>query len=123
MKKYIELFGKEIELKTHSCHLFGQEAQEVEEPYVNFYIRTKFCNAKCQFCTYADDANKLSLKRLEEVFQEITSKIKIRKVAVSGGEPTLYWKNFVDITNMSLQYAPDAEIGRASCRERVCPYV
>jgi len=106
----IELFGKEIKLTTHSCHLFDQPAEEIEEPYVNFYIRTKFCNAKCEFCTYADDANKLSLERLEEVFKEITSKIKIRKVAVSGGEPTLYWDNFVNITNMALKWAPNAEL-------------
>ena len=106
----IELFGKEIKLTTHSCHLFDQPAEEIDEPYVNFYIRTKFCNAKCAFCTYADDANKLSLERLEEVFKEITSKIKIRKVAVSGGEPTLYWDNFVNITNMALKWAPDSEL-------------
>ena len=24
----IELFGKQIELKTHNCHLFDQEAQK-----------------------------------------------------------------------------------------------
>ena len=106
----IELFGKQIELKTHNCHLFDQEAQPVEEPYINFYIRTKFCNAKCAFCTYADDASKYSAKKLQEVFEEISPKIKIRKVAISGGEPTLYWDNFVNIVELSKKYAPDAEL-------------
>jgi MoaA/NifB/PqqE/SkfB family radical SAM enzyme len=106
----IELFGKQIELKTHNCHLFDQEAQPVEEPYINFYIRTKFCNAKCAFCTYADDASKYSAKKLQEVFEEISPKIKIRKVAISGGEPTLYWDNFVNIVELAKKYAPDAEL-------------
>lgn len=110
MSKTIELFGKQIELKTHSCHLFDEPALEIEEPYVHLYIRTKFCNAKCEFCTYADDASKYSEKRLNEVFKEITSKVKIKKVAVSGGEPTLYWDNFVNITNLSKQWAPNAEL-------------
>ena len=106
----IELFGKQIELKTHNCHLFDQEAQPVEEPYINFYIRTKFCNAKCAFCTYADDASKYSAEKLQEVFEEISPKIKIRKVAISGGEPTLYWDNFVNIVELAKKYAPDAEL-------------
>ena len=110
MLESIDLFGKNIPLKTHVCHLFGQDAQEVQEPYVHLYIRTKFCNAKCQFCTYADDANKFNEKRLIEVFKEVTSKLKINKVAVSGGEPTLYWDNFQTITHLSKEWAPNAEL-------------
>jgi MoaA/NifB/PqqE/SkfB family radical SAM enzyme len=106
----IELFGKEIKLRTHSCHLFDEPAQEVEEPFINLYVRTKFCNAKCEFCTYAEDASKYSETRYREVLEEISSKIKIRKIAVSGGEPTLYWDNFKSITNLSKEYAPDAEL-------------
>lgn len=106
----IELFGKEIALKTHNCVLFDYEPSEVDEPYINLYVRTKFCNAKCAFCTYADDANKYSSSKLEEVLKEISSKIKIRKIAVSGGEPTLYWDNFLNIVKLSKKYAPNAEL-------------
>lgn len=106
----IELFGKKISLKTHVCHLFDNEAKEVENPYVNLYIRTKYCNAKCKFCTYASDASKYSEKKLIEVLTEITSKIDISKISISGGEPTLYWDNFLSIVNLSRQYVPNAEI-------------
>lgn len=106
----IELFGKEISLKTHNCVLFDYEPTEVQEPTINLYVRTKFCNAKCAFCTYADDANKYSEGKLREVLQEISSKIKIRKIAVSGGEPTLYWNNFMSIVGLSKEYAPNAEL-------------
>lgn len=110
MQKYVELFGTKIELKTHNCHLFDAPADLIEEPYVHLYIRTKFCNAKCAFCTYASDAEKYSEQRLKEIFEEISPKIRIKKVAVSGGEPTLYWNNFVNITTMSKHYAPTAEL-------------
>lgn len=106
----IELFGHEIKLRTHSCHLFGDAAQEIEEPSINLYVRTKFCNAKCEFCTYADDASKYNESKFIEVLEEISSKVKIRKIAVSGGEPTLYWDNFKSITTLSRKYAPDAEL-------------
>jgi molybdenum cofactor biosynthesis enzyme MoaA len=90
----IEIFGKEIPLRTHYCHLFGKENRPVEEPYVNLYVRSKFCNSKCQFCTFADDASHWNEKRFIEVLKEITSKVKIRKIAFTGGEPTLYWDKF-----------------------------
>ena len=79
MNNKIELFGKEIELRTHNCHLFGQEAEEFAEPTINLYVRTKYCNAKCLFCTYADDASKYNEKKFIEVLKELSSKIKIRK--------------------------------------------
>ena len=107
---YVEIFNKKIPLKTHYCHLFGEEAPEIEEPYINLYIRTKFCNAKCEFCTYASDAQKYDSNKLREVLKEITSKIKIRKYAISGGEPTLYWENFVDIVNLHQEYTPKSEL-------------
>lgn len=106
----IELFGREIALRTHNCVLFDNDPNLLDEPYMNLIIRTKFCNAKCAFCTYADDASKYSEDKLREVLQEISSKIKIRKIAITGGEPTLYWDNFVSIVKLSKEYAPDAEL-------------
>ena len=106
----INLFDTEVKLKTHYCSFFGKEHQEVETPYVNLYLRTKNCNARCPFCTYHSDANKWNEKRYLEVLKEITSKIKIRKVAISGGEPTLYWDNFKSMAQIAQEWAPDAEL-------------
>jgi hypothetical protein len=50
----INLFGVDVKLKTHFCSLLGQEHQKVEEPYINLYVRTKHCNARCPFCTYLE---------------------------------------------------------------------
>lgn len=105
----IKLFGKDVSLRTHNCSLFGEKGTELE-PMVNIYVRTKFCNSSCQFCTYADDASKYNEKKFIEIMNEISSTIKIKKVAISGGEPTLYWDNFLSIANISKQFAPEAEL-------------
>ena len=110
MKDKIVLFDKEIKLKTHQCSLFGNESKEFEEPFINLYVRTKFCNAKCDFCTYSEDASKFNEKRYIEVLKEITPKIRINKIAVSGGEPTLYWENFLTISTISRDFAPHCEL-------------
>ncbi len=105
----IDLFGREIKLRTHNCSLFGNQGSEVE-PSVNFYIRTKFCNARCKFCTYASDASKYNEKKYIKVLEEISSKIKIKKIAISGGEPTLYWDNFKNISTIAKSISPTSEL-------------
>jgi len=104
----IEIFGKEIPIRTHYCNIFGKENREVDEPYVNLYVRSKFCNAKCKFCTFAEDASNYNEKKFIEVLKEITSKIKIKKIALTGGEPTLYWEKFKSAANLSREYSPES---------------
>ena len=94
MVEKIEIFGKEIPIRTHQCSLFGDDPKEIETPYVNLYVRTKFCNAKCEFCTFADTANKFNENKYIEVLKELRSQIWVKKVAFTGGEPTLYWDQF-----------------------------
>lgn len=107
MENKLELFGKEISLKTHDCILFDKkdEAKEILNNNINLVIRTKFCNAKCAFCTYADDASKFSEKRLREVLTEINSKTNINKIAISGGEPMLHWENFKTIVKTIREFS------------------
>lgn len=108
--EYIEIFGKQVPLKSHYCSLFSQSSLEVTEPYINLYVRTKFCNASCKFCTYASDAQKYSSNKLKEILEELVPKIKIRKFAISGGEPTLYWDNFINIVDHWREYTPTSEL-------------
>ena len=106
----IELFGKEIPLRTHYCHLNGEEGSKVNEPYVNLYVRSKFCNSKCKFCTFAEDASHYNEIKYIEVLKEIKSKIKIRKIAFTGGEPTLYWDKFKSAVSIAKEISPDSSI-------------
>lgn len=108
--KEVELSGKKIPLRTHSCSLFKEDTLEITDPTIDLYIRTKFCNAKCQFCTYANDASKYNESKFIKVLGEITSKIGIRKIAISGGEPTLYWDNFKNIIHHAKEWSPESEL-------------
>lgn len=104
----IEIFGQEVPLKTHHCSLRGEEHQPVVEPYVNLYLRTKHCNARCAFCTYHSDASKWDQDRYVAVLDELRSKIRIKKMAFSGGEPMLYWDNFKRMVATAKEMVPDA---------------
>jgi len=110
MKDKLEIFGREIPLRTHMCGLFKEDPLAIDIPTVNLVIRTKFCNAKCAFCVFADTASKFNEKKYIEVLKEITSKIGIRKIAFSGGEPTLYWDQFKDMVNIAYEMSPDSNL-------------
>jgi len=110
MIEKLEIFGREIPLRTHQCSLFGDTPRPVEDPYVNLYVRTKFCNAKCQFCTFADTAQKFNKDKFINCIQEIKSKIRIKKIAFTGGEPTLYWEQFKDMVYTAHDMVPDTTI-------------
>lgn len=105
----VELFGRSIKIRTHNCSLFGEPGTK-SSPSVNFYIRTKYCNSKCKFCTYADDASKYNEEKYIKVLNEVASKIPIRKIAISGGEPTLYWDNFKNIATIAKKISPESEL-------------
>jgi molybdenum cofactor biosynthesis enzyme MoaA len=110
MSKIIELFGKEIPIRSHYCSLFGKDPVEIDNPYVSLYVRTKGCNAKCPFCTYADDASRWNESKYIQVLEEIVSKIRIKKISFTGGEPTLNFKKFKRMVDIAKELSPDSEL-------------
>lgn len=110
MKNTIEIFGREIPVRTHYCSMFGQEPSPVDEIGITLYVRTKFCNAKCSFCTFANTAEKFNREKYVEVLKELTGKSKIKKIAFTGGEPTLYWDQFKWMVEKAKDMSPDSII-------------
>ena len=106
----LEIFGREIPLRTHQCSLFGNEPNPVNEAYVNLYVRTKFCNSKCEFCTFANTAQKFNREKYLKVLEELKGKIAVRKIAFTGGEPTLYWEQFKDMVYTGHEMLPEASV-------------
>jgi len=104
----INIFGREITPRSHYCQLFDNEPSPVNEPYANLYVRSKFCNAKCKFCIWADDASVFNEKRYLEVLEEVASKIKIKKISFSGGEPTMNFKRFKRTVQLAKKITPDS---------------
>jgi len=105
----ILIFDKEIEVVTKNCKFFGNEGEETE-PRINLYVVTKNCNANCNFCIYKDYANNWNGKKYKEILKHVSSKIRINKIGVTGGEPTLNWDNFIEITDLSKEISPKSEL-------------
>ena len=106
----VNIFGRDIKLRTHNCSLFGNEGTKLENLGINLLLRTKYCNSKCDFCIYHSDASAWNWDRFHEMMDELSSKIPIKKISISGGEPTLYWDNFVKISEECRKYAPGCEM-------------
>lgn len=88
-KMKIKIYNEEITPRTHYCQLDDCPASCVEEPYINLYVKFSGCNAKCPFCIEDCKKKSFDIDKLGEVVKHISSKLKIRKVSFTGGEPTL----------------------------------
>ena len=104
----MELFGKEISLRTHYCQLYDNEIEEVKEPYINLYVRFKGCNANCKFCEFQNDAAFFDELKFAIVLKQIKEKVRINKIAFTGGEPTLDYKKFRKVVDIAEQISPDS---------------
>lgn len=96
----VDLFGNKLSIKSHYCSLNGEKTYPIEEPSVNLYIQTKGCNAKCKFCEFKDVACNFNFKKLDKVLSSITDNIKINKISITGGEPTLKLRKLYKIVDV-----------------------
>ena len=83
------LFDKEVNVKTYGCSRNNQDYVEVN-PKINLYIQTTpACNAQCYFCYTRCHSIGFDFTKLEEIIKELESKVKLGKIAITGGEPLL----------------------------------
>lgn len=89
--RYLEIFDKQVPIRTIGCSLDEKEPVYFEPPRCNLFILTENrCNADCSFCEYHSDENKpFNIEKLGEILTEIQSKAHIGKINFTGGEPTL----------------------------------
>lgn len=106
----MELFGKDVKLRTHYCKYFDKEIQEVEETYALLYVRQKGCNAKCLFCEYQNDAENFNEDKFYAILDELKDKVWVKKVSFSGGEPTLHLDKLARIIKKTRVALPGAYI-------------
>ncbi len=87
----IEIFGHTVPISSHVCSSFGAPPTPVTDPYVNLYVRlTSLCPASCAFCVaHGDDSRQFDHDGFKIALAEIYGKAWIKKVAITGGEPTL----------------------------------
>lgn len=89
----IEIFGKEIAIKSHGCNVMDEPGQKII-PSVNLFVKvTKGCNARCLFCSNAnstDVSSAFHIPKLMAVVEELKEKgICVNRMNITGGEPSV----------------------------------
>lgn len=89
----MEIFGKEIAIKSHGCNVMDEPGQRII-PSVNLFVKvTKGCNAHCRFCSNAistDASNAFNMPKLISVIKELKRKgICVNRINITGGEPSV----------------------------------
>lgn len=108
--KYIELFGKQIEIRSTDCQLFDNPIVVLDEPHVNLFIQlNNTCNANCLFCEYHGEnrINNWNYSKLADIIKEIQSKAKIGKLNFTGGEPTINMTHFDKVMQTCMDNTKD----------------
>jgi len=86
----MELFEKNVELKTQFCSKNGVLPDAGSVPYVNVYVRIRNrCPAKCKFCEFTCDEEFFNVDKFVASLKELASKVRVNKISFTGGEPTL----------------------------------
>ena len=104
----VRLFNTEVQLNDDYCQLNSLEPLAVTEPYINLYVQSKGCNARCGFCEYQNIGNQFNLKKFENFLKQLSSEIKVRKISFTGGEPTLSYSNFHLRLEVAREYLPES---------------
>ena len=90
--KKTEIFGHNIDIKFNDCISDGEE-QTFNDRALTLYIHiNKMCNARCKFCNiYKTCSPRVSfdLQKLSVVLQELITKNKLGRIAITGGETFL----------------------------------
>ena len=89
----MEIFGKEIAVKSHGCNVMDEPGQRII-PSVNLFVKvTKGCNAHCKFCSNAnstDASSVFNIPKLITVIKELKGNgICINRINITGGEPSV----------------------------------
>jgi molybdenum cofactor biosynthesis enzyme MoaA len=102
------LHNKEVFPKTIYCLTDGI-AEEVKRPFFNIQIKLNGCNANCEFCI-----SKTGKKFNEDLFfdklTEIREKAFIKRLNITGGEPTINFELYNRIVRKLRELLPETFI-------------
>jgi len=99
--RYIELFGKNVPIRTIGCSLNGAPPAFMSPPRYNLFIQAEStCNADCEFCEYHHKERKpFDVGKLGTIIKEMHSRADIGKINFTGGEPTVDMAKFDEIVS------------------------
>lgn len=101
----MQIFNKEINIKDYNCSRNGILYPSVDIPYINLYVQiTPKCNAQCRFCNTHCHSLTFDFAKFQEILDELSRKVIIGKVAITGGEPLLIPDRVIRAINMASKY-------------------
>lgn len=84
----MEIFGKRLNVQDYDCSFDNKVYPKLKIPRLNLYVQiTKRCNATCKICNTGEICENFDFEKFETVLKELSQKIVIGKVAITGGEP------------------------------------
>lgn len=104
----IDILNSKIEVREFYCSLNGNLPSEVESPYINMYVQLNGCDADCSFCEYKTNGNTFDFDKFKDYLKRIPKQVELRKISITGGEPTLNLKILYPIIDMIKELVPDA---------------
>jgi len=106
----MEIFGKNVNLRTHYCKYFQGELKPVIDPYIMLYVKFKGCNAKCNFCEFSDDVYDFDEDKYFKIIKELKDNIHVKKISFTGGEPTMNINDFKKLIFETRKILPNTMI-------------
>lgn len=97
----IDFHGHKVAVKDYDCFLGNLKPQKVD-PFVNLYVKiTKGCNAHCLFCSNAGTIAPVTAFNVDKLVRIVTelrnAGIKVNRVNITGGEPSVVTPLVTDI--------------------------
>ena len=101
----MEIFGKQLNVQDYSCSFDDKLYPKLKVPRLNLYVQiTKWCNATCKICNTREICESFDFEKFETVLKELSKKIVIGKVAITGGEPLTCVDKTVKVISIARKY-------------------
>ena len=104
----VNILNKDIKFKSHYCSINGGVCEKIKVPYINIYIKLDGCNADCAFCEFKNTNVSFNYKKLEENLLSLQKTVRINKISITGGEPTLIVERLYQVLDVIKKASPEA---------------
>ncbi len=104
----VDILNSKVQLRDYYCSLDNLPPSKVEAPYINLYIQLNGCNADCGFCEYKTNGIKFNFDKFRNYLSKMVTQLEIRKISITGGEPTLNLDVLYKIIDIIKEISPDS---------------
>lgn len=102
----INIYGKKLNIKNYDCSSDGINYKKLSFPMIALYVQVmNRCNAKCSFCDFGKVCVTFDYNKFEYVLKELTKKVYLSKICITGGEPLLDINRTINVIKIAKKYS------------------